>query len=1117
MMHQTMRRKPVHDASLARKVASPLLPAVLIHRTALVEQLQKAIVPALHENGAHSRYKLVLCCAPAGYGKTTLLADFAVSTALPCCWYFLDQADTDPVVFFRTLLASIRQTFPQFGTSLDLGFYTLHSDDPSSALNSYYATLDTFCATLATEISEHFALILSNYEEINESDTLTNLVNYLLKQLPPQVTLIIESRVIPDISFTSFVIHDALYGLDTDALRFSAPDIAELAILQGLPPLTDAEAEHLVTSFDGWIAGILLGTRIGDARLRLLTQSAFRSEYSSPYQVKSLAEHKRKTLFTYMVDDVLKQNTSIYPFLQSVSILQHIEPALCNALLGITDASERLARLERLGLFLTSYESTSGITYICHPVIRDLLSEQLRKLEPDRFNALHRQAIALWHTNHNNEQAIYHALEISAYDVLIPLILDASEGLLQQGQRETLIRWLHALPTSFLESHPRLLLLQATIALEHGQHAVAFPLLAKAKTLVSDTVEAENLVVQAKIAILLSKAHFQVGEYPQAETLCHQVLQNMPKQEYALRADAALRLGICANLQGQFMSGIAYLQQALHTWGNQPPLKQAIDIHNALASTYYWVGNFLLAKHHLTSMQDACEQLQDVTEKGNSLILQGLILQDQGLAAEAEAAFLQALTLAHDTSHSQRGEAYALVNLGSLYLEQGQYTKALTFSQNGLALALEFGNRSLTNSALASEALSYLFLGDPVSAMLTIERMETQIQGESTVGYERVGRDLTYGMILLSQRRYQEATACFTSLEEVLHTTDLQRGIFQAKLRLAAGLVALDLQEKAVRLLEEVGLLLGAHRNFIHLVQVELQWLPLLLPVIQKHPHLAPLRVVLGLVDAPQEQNVLPATPDLEVSSPKLTIRAFGEPVVELDGQPIKHWRMSRAKELFFFLLDLDHTMSKETILTTLWPEYTERTNHIFHDTIYQLRKLLGEACVVFHPTGYCLDLPACYGEQIWYDVQVFRQQQTKAEQALAREHMELAKEAFLQMVQLYRGDYGRSFYNDWCTFRRDELRTAYLEARRQLAQMAWHAEAWNESADHWRQMLRYDNCLEEAHYGLIYCYMRQGKRNTALRQYQLCQKLLEEELGVQPNQALQKLYQRLTAKKSAE
>lgn len=1111
----------MQDASFFRRVTNPTLPSVLLRRTALVAQLQEAIVPHLHANELSMRYKLVLCCAPAGYGKTTLLADFARSTPLACCWYFLDHTDTDPTVFLRTLLASVRHTFPQFGMTLDPLFANLHPEDPALATNLYISSVETLCTALTTEISERFVLIFCNYEEINESATLTDLINFLLKKLPPQATLIIESRVVPDISFASLVIHDEMCGLDSEALRFSAQDIAELAQLQGLPALTAVEAEQLATSFDGWIAGILLGTRVGDTRLRFLTQNALHNERLPSLQAKSLAEHKRKTLFTYVVNDVLKQDTAIYAFLQTISILQQIEPMMCNDLLAITNAAEHLIRLEHQGFFLSSYESTSGPVYTCHPVIRDLLSEQLRHREPERFVFLHRQAATLWHARHNDEQTMYHALAIEDYDIAVSLILEASELLLQQGQRETIQRWLHTLPATLQESHPRLLLLQATIALERGQHDVALPLLTKAEALVPTPVDLETRPLQASIMILRSKALCQTGQYAQAETLCQQILLHLPKQEQALRAAAEMRLGICANLQGQFAAGITHLQQALHTWANHPPLSQAIDIHNALANTYYLIGSFPLAQHHLTKALDACEQLQDIPGKGSALSLRGLIAQDQGLGAEAEAAFLQALALARTVPHAQRGEAYALVNLGSLYVEQGQYAQALTYSEEGLTLARKFGNRSLANAALADLALSYLFLGDAASALFTVEQMETQAPSAGTVGYERAWHDLTYGMILLVQHRYPEATRCLTEIETALRTTNFKRGYFQAKLRLAACWVAQERTEQAISLLKEVASLLMAHPTYTHLVQSEWKWLPDVLLVVQNHSELAALRAQLGMVE-PLHTPKQPEPPRVhlplaEPHSSKLTAYAFGEPSVLLDGQPVKRWRMARAMELFFFLLDQEHPISKESILTALWPEYDEQTTQVFHNTVYYLRKLLGEACVVFRAAGYRLDLAVCYGEQVWYDVQIFQQQRLEAEQALALGNQLVAKEAFLKMVQLYRGDYGRSFYSDWCTFRRDELRAAYLEARRQLAQIAWNAEAWSESAEHWRHMLRLDNCLEEAHYGLMRCYVRQGKRGAALRQYQACQEILEDELGVQPGQAMQHLYQRLTTRQSAE
>ncbi|HLG63720.1 MAG TPA: BTAD domain-containing putative transcriptional regulator [Ktedonosporobacter sp.] len=1100
----------MQDSSLFRKIICPTPPSVLLHRAPLVAQLQKALTPESSTEGTTMRYKLVLCCAPAGYGKTTLLADFVRSVSLPCCWYFLECADTDPVVFLRTLLASVRHALPQFGGSLDPLFYGMYPGQISPVSTIYQAAIDALCTALANEVPQRFAIILCNYEEINESETLTELINYLLKKLPPQMTLIIESRVVPDISFTSLIIRDALCGLVGDALRFSAADIAALARLQGLATLTDTEAEQLATSFDGWITGILLGTRLGDARFQLIAQGPSHDEHISPLQEKSLTSQRRKTLITYVINEVLKQDAAVHAFLQTISILRQIEPAMCNALLGITDAAERLARLERQGLFLTSYESGSSIIYTCHPVIRDLLSEDLQRQDPARFTSLHHQAIELWRASRNYEFAMYHALAINDYDAAVSLILDVFEDLLQQGQQETLVRWLHALPETLQASHPRLVLLQATIALERGQHDSALPLLEQAEALVPATAEAETAVLQAAIMILRSKALCQVGAYLQAQSICQQALLKLPEKEHALRAAAEMRLGICANLLGYFTVGITHLQQALRIWTNQPPLNQAINIHNALANTYYLVGNFVLCQHHLTHMSNACEQLQYTPGKVDALILQGLVAQDQGLASEAEAAFLQALTLSRSTPYTRRGEAYALVNLSLLLVEQGNYAQALKQAEAGLILARQWGNRSLTNAALSSLALSYLLLGDAISARLTVDQMETQTPSNGAVGYERVWHGLTNGMILLSEQRYHDAAACLVEIETALRTTDFKRGIFQVKLRLAACRIAQGQPEQALQLLEEVSSLLASQRNYIHLVQVELQWLTALQPIVNNQPQLASLRTLLGIAEPTREQPVLVAPPQVTSNPPRLNIYAFGEPTVLLDGQPIKRWRMARALELFFYLLDAAHPISKEAILTALWPVYDEQTTQVFHNTVYQLRKLLGDACVVFRPIGYSLDLSACYGAQVWYDVKEFQQQKARAEQALALNNEELAREAFLEMVQLYRGDYGQAFYNDWCTFRRDELRTMYVEARRQLAQIAWKAEAWHECAEHWNQILRIDNCLEEAHYGLMRCYVRQRKRGAALRQYQSCLKILQEELGVQPGQLIQNFYQRL-------
>ena len=156
------------------------------------------------------------------------------------------------------------------------------------------------------------------------------------------------------------------------------------------------------------------------------------------------------------------------------------------------------------------------------------------------------------------------------------------------------------------------------------------------------------------------------------------------------------------------------------------------------------------------------------------------------------------------------------------------------------------------------------------------------------------------------------------------------------------------------------------------------------------------------------------------------------------------------------------------------------------------------------------LRLDALYGTEVWYDVQAFEEAHARAKQLLEKGEDSGARAHYLKMVELYRGDYVQSFYSDWCTLRRDELRNAYLEARQHLAQIAWRQEQIEESIQHWQHMLAVDNWLESAHYGLMRCYARQGKRGLALRQYQRCKETLEQEFGTAPSTPIQNLYQRL-------
>ncbi|HEY5005528.1 MAG TPA: BTAD domain-containing putative transcriptional regulator [Ktedonobacteraceae bacterium] len=659
-----------------------------------------------------------------------------------------------------------------------------------------------------------------------------------------------------------------------------------------------------------------------------------------------------------------------------------------------------------------------------------------------------------------------------------------------------------------------------------GDQTCALSLLDTASMAIMEHVEPEQMrQLQIEIVILRSKALFQHGDYHQALVLCQEIQGCLPTDDIRMRADVHTRLGVCANLLGDFTTGIAQLQKALQLWGRHTIERQTAELHSALASAYSLVGNFALAEHHISRAIAYWEQLHDEWGKINNVIRQGGIKQRQGVFAEAEEAFTQALTLARGSIHFLRGEAYSQVSLGELYQDQGLYEQSLNMIEDGLALARRIKDKYLINCTLCFLAMTYLYMGDAETALLLVSDVDVQDIHAASLSYEQAVCELAYGTILLYQQRYDDAYGHLSKVEASLNKMGLKRELIQAILRMALCLLEQGQTDEWMQRMEEIVHLLKVQNGYKHLVFIELRHLTRLYQEVETHPKMVSLRELLDLAPQMVATALVPPVPapilvkpeqptrpivQVTTSHPKICIRALGEPIVAIEDRPITRWRMARSMELFFFLLDCERPMRKEQIITGLWSEVDEQINQTFHSTIYYLRKALDGHGIVSQGSTYTLDLASYFSTNVWYDVTEFQQLQAQAKQALSQEDDVAARKALQMMLELYRGDYVQPFYSDWCTFRRDELRRMYLNARSLIAQIAWRQEQFDECALHWQHSLMVDDCLEEAHYGLMRCYLRQGKRGLALRQYQRCRETLQRELDILPGSAVQNLYQRL-------
>lgn len=1083
-----------------RKILAPALPSTILHREPLLKLMEEAVTSGDGRDMPTS-YQLVLLCAPAGYGKTTLLADTIKRLALTCCWYFLDRSDMDCITFLEGLLTSIRRCFPDFGQQLDpLLAAAMERDERISSQH----LLDMLIAALETDISQRCVLALCNYHEVNNSQAVNEIVNQLLQRLPPQCILVVESRAMPNFELVAFIAGQKMLTIGSNRLRFSVQDLLNLAQVQRIDSFSEEEAAQLVSAFDGWIAGILLGSRFGYAQLEHFTNANSCWETPAAYA-------DRQQLFAFLVKDVFRNDQEIYHFLKDTSLLDQMVPSFCNALLGISNADNLLEYAKRHGLFVMSSGKGDDIIYVCHPVLRELFREELRSHDSERYRTLQRQIAVLLHQAADNDAALTHALGAQEYELASQIVIEAAPSLLHQGQNEQVKSLLDRLPKHLCHMNPRILLLCVNAYLRRDDFANARLLLTEAEDLCASSLSkyehTERTLIMAELAIARGRLFVHQGEHKPAQQQFQLALEILPIDERTLRARVYQQLGACILLSaGRLHEAVRQFQQALQLCDEGIDDILTGELHHQLAIAYEWAGNSAIAEHHRRRVIDLQERFGQPRRIINNLTSLGRLKMYQGFTEEAECLFNRVLNMAREAPALPSSEAYALLALGELELHRENFMLALTHLEETLTLARRLEDRYLLNCTLEVLTLVYLRMGDIDTVQYYLEQMS--LRTDETHSYEGILYTLVRGSFYLGQQNYDAARAAFEQVALVTKESGMQRLFLQALMRQATCLLEQGQPSQAKSLLQQVETLneKGDH-NYIR--QIELQAYPALQPLMQEIIQQSDK----SFTTQPENIPPVPLPPEYlgikELPAARLAIYALGEPTVLFDQSPIKRWRMARALELFFFLLESKQPLRKDQIISALWqePEDIERVNQTFRSTVYYLRQTLGETFIVQRSGHYWLEL----GNQYWYDITAFEEHQRTARHALETEDDENAAQAFQKMVDLYRGDYVQPFYSDWCIWRRDELRKAFIEAHRQLALIAWRREDWAESLLHWQHLLTIDSCLEEAHYRVMHCYLRLGKRNLALRQYKQCSLQLHEHLNIKPGPALQKLYQRLT------
>lgn len=536
---------------LESQLRPPPLPLELVERPRLFAQLD-----------AWSTSKLTLLSAPAGFGKTTLVASWLARHRIdaPIAWITLATSDNDPSRFWRVILTAC-QAWPAPLIANALA-QLLSSTQPFFSQRLHEEVVLSFCYAI-TKQEMRGLLILDDYHVINEP-RIHELLGFFLSHLPETLHLVLLTRADPPLPLARWRANAQLHEIGAKDLRFLHDEMALFFQKTSALSFSSETLEMLNTHLEGWPAG-----------LRLLSFSL--SGNRTPTEIRHLLATFRgdyRPIRDYFVTEVLAlQSESLQDFLLRTSVLPRLSASLCAHVTGRPESAIFLDAMERNHLFLEALDA-SGEWYRYQPLFAEAMQHEASlRLGEDALRAV-LQTASSWFQQHGFlSEALATALQAEAFEQAAPLIENIAQQMhLSEFQEyRTLGRWLEQIPEAILIQHPRLCF-SAALTLAFNQDISSFDQ--------GTFPRIEELLQRAEEGWRVSNNHTALGELfafravfsykqnvqHQALVWAIQALAHLPVMERTWRSLSLRVLGVEALRVGRFNEAFHRFQEIEQYW-----------------------------------------------------------------------------------------------------------------------------------------------------------------------------------------------------------------------------------------------------------------------------------------------------------------------------------------------------------------------------------------------------------------------------------------------------------------------------------------------------------------------------------------------------------------------
>ncbi|MCB9445954.1 MAG: helix-turn-helix transcriptional regulator [Ardenticatenaceae bacterium] len=507
----------------------------LVPRPHLIQQINQ---------GLHQLCKLILISAPAGFGKTTLVSEWVNQNQneegrrqktepgkflhSQVAWLALDEGDNDPIRFLTYFIAALNG-IKGIEAPLGEGALTmLQSPQPPPA-----EVILTSLINDITGLPDNMVFILDDYHVI-ESPPVDAALTFFLEHLPPQLNLVIITRVDPALPLARLRARRQLLELRAADLRFTSTETAEfLNQVMGLN-LAAVDIAALEDRTEGWISGLQLAA------------ISVQGRDDAPSRIKSFTGSHRFVL-DYLIEEVLAQQPeAVQTFLLKTAVLNRLTGTLCNMLTDQDDGQTTLEMLEHANLFIVPLDEERR-WYRYHHLFADLLQQQLHQKHPEWIPALHRQASEWYEQNEFVDEAIEHALYQEDFTRAADLVEKYVDDIWQLSRRIKLRRWLDGLPDAVIAAKPHLCILHAGSLYTRGQVNEADQCLQIAEQLLatnnSGMANGQLMKLRGRAAAIRSYVVSYWGDEEASIRYAQQALEFLPQSDSIWRWSAYDSMG----------------------------------------------------------------------------------------------------------------------------------------------------------------------------------------------------------------------------------------------------------------------------------------------------------------------------------------------------------------------------------------------------------------------------------------------------------------------------------------------------------------------------------------------------------------------------------------------